>query len=166
MHMKFTLTTTLAAVAMIAGSACAFASDDLIVSGSRTSPPPSLDQKATNACFNAFIAELLPGTTARVRVVIPADGVNIFKYDGDSVLDPYKIMVVEMNRQGDPRQRAIGPFGLHGQPTRRGAAPLHTCHCRGKAGGTDAQRHQAGDDEPLTAFPQPERIFPCHTTAN
>ena len=96
MHMKFTLTTTLAAVAMIAGSTCAFASDDLIVSGRRTSPPPSLDQKATNACFNAFIAELLPGTTARVRVVIPADGVNIFKYDGDSLLDPYKIMVVGM----------------------------------------------------------------------
>jgi hypothetical protein len=96
MHMKFTLTTILAAVAMIAGSACAFASDDLIVSGSRTSPPPSLDMKATNACFNAFIAELLPGSTARVHVVIPADGVNIFTYEGDSLVDPYKIMVVEM----------------------------------------------------------------------
>ena len=96
MHMKVTFTTTLAPVAMIAVSACAFASDDLIVSGSRTTPPPSLDQKATNVCFNAFIAELLPGSTARVRVVIPADGANIFTYEGDSLVDPYKIMVVEM----------------------------------------------------------------------
>ena len=94
--MKLTLTTTLTAVAMIAGSARAFASDDVIVSGSRTSPPHSLDQKATNACFNAFIAELLPGGKARVRTVIPADGVNIFTNDGDSLLAPYKIMVVEM----------------------------------------------------------------------
>jgi hypothetical protein len=96
MHMKVTFTTTLAPVAMIAVSACAFASDDLIVSGSRTTPPPSLDQKATNVCFNAFIAELLPGSTARVHVVIPADGVNIFTYEGDSLVDPYKVMVVEM----------------------------------------------------------------------
>ena len=94
--MKLTFTTTLTTVAMIAGSACAFASDDLIVSGSPTSPPHSLDQKATNACFNAFIAELLPGGKARVRTVIPADGINIFTYDGDSLLAPYKIMVVEM----------------------------------------------------------------------
>jgi hypothetical protein len=94
--MKLTFATTLAAVAMIAGSACAFASDDVIVSGSRTSPLHSLDQKATNACFNAFIAELLPGRKTRVRTVIPADGVNIFTYDGDSLLAPYKIMVVEM----------------------------------------------------------------------
>jgi hypothetical protein len=96
MHMKFTLTTTVAVVAMIAGSACAFASEDLIVSGSRTSPPPNLDQKATSACFNAFIVELLPGSAARARVVIPADGANVFTSNGDSLLDPYKIMVVEM----------------------------------------------------------------------
>jgi len=95
--MKLTLTTTLAAVALIAGSTCALASDDLTVSGSRNSPPLSLDQKATSACFNAFIAELLPGSTARVRTVIPADSVNIFAYyDGDSLLAPYKVMEVEM----------------------------------------------------------------------
>jgi hypothetical protein len=94
--MRLTLATALAAVAMIAGSARAFASDEVIVSGSRTSPRHSLDQKATDACFDAFIAELLPGGRARVRTVIPADGINIFTEDGDSLLAPYKIMVVEM----------------------------------------------------------------------
>jgi hypothetical protein len=94
--MKFTLTSTLAAAALIAGSACAWAADDVIVSGSRSSLPPSLDQKATNACFDAFIAELLPGNTARLRIVLPSEPVNIFTYEGDNVVDPYKIMVVEM----------------------------------------------------------------------
>jgi len=94
--MNLTLINTLAAATLIAGSTGAWASDDLTVSGSRTAPPPSLDQKATNACFNAFIAELLPGSTARVRTVMPADSVNIFTYDGDNVLAPYKVMEVEM----------------------------------------------------------------------
>jgi hypothetical protein len=94
--MKFTLTSGLAAAALIAGSACAAAADDFIVSGNRTSPPLSLDQKATNACFNAFVAELLPGNTARVRTVFPSDSVNVFTYEGDNLVDPYKIMLVEM----------------------------------------------------------------------
>jgi hypothetical protein len=80
----------------VAGSAGAWAADDLIVSGNRASAAPSLDQKATNACFEAFLAELLPGNTARVRTIIPADGVNIFTDDGDSLVSPYKTMVVEM----------------------------------------------------------------------
>jgi hypothetical protein len=94
--MKFTLTSTLAVTALIAGSASAGAADDVIVSGSRRAPPPSLDQKATNACFNAFIAELLPGNKVRLRIVSPSDDVNVFTYEGDSLVDPYKVMVVEM----------------------------------------------------------------------
>jgi hypothetical protein len=94
--MKLTLTPTLAAAALIAGSTCAWAANDITVSGSRISPPPSLDQKATNACFNAFIADLLPGSKVQVRTVIPADGVYIFTYGGDSLVDPYKVMEVEM----------------------------------------------------------------------
>jgi hypothetical protein len=99
--MKFTLTSSLAAAPLIAGSACAWAADDVVVSGSRTLPPPSLDQKATNACFDAFVAELLPGSTARLRIVFPSEGVNIFTYEGDSLVDPYKIMVVEMTAKAN-----------------------------------------------------------------
>jgi hypothetical protein len=94
--MKITLTSSLAAAVLIAGPACAWAADDVIVSGSRTLPPPSLDQKATNACFDAFIAELLPDNTARVRAVLPSGSVNVFTYEGDNLVDPYKFMVVEM----------------------------------------------------------------------
>jgi hypothetical protein len=92
--MKFTLTAALAVTALTAGSA--WAADDVIISGSRTSPPLSLDQRATNACLDAFVAELLPGSAAHVRAVFPSGDVNIFTYEGDSLVDPYKIMVVEM----------------------------------------------------------------------
>jgi len=107
--MKCSLTFSLAA-ALIAGSACAWGADDVTVSGSRTLPPPSLDQKATNACFDAFVAELLPGNTARLRIVFPSEGVDIFTYEGDSLVDPYKVMVVEMTAKANGNELLAKSF--------------------------------------------------------
>jgi hypothetical protein len=94
--MKLSLTTAFAAAAMIAGPPYVLASNEVVITSNRPSPRLSLDQKATSACFNAFIAELLPGGSARVRTVMPAGGNTVFYHDAGSVLARYEVMVVEM----------------------------------------------------------------------
>jgi hypothetical protein len=65
------------------------------------SPIPSrlsLDQKATNACFNAFLARLLPGSSVLVRTVMAAGSTGgIFtSIAEDPLLAPYRVMNVEI----------------------------------------------------------------------
>jgi len=94
--MKLAITTTLATLALVAGSA-APAADAVLVSASPAPARLSLDQKATNACFNAFVAQLLPGNATQVRTVMAAGSASIFTSIGDSLLAPYKVMEVEMS---------------------------------------------------------------------
>jgi hypothetical protein len=94
--MKFTLIATSAALGLMTGLTTVLAAADVIVS---TTSPALLtrDQKATNACFNAFIGDLFPGRSARVRTVTPANGVDVFpSSDSGSLLAPFKVMEVVM----------------------------------------------------------------------
>jgi hypothetical protein len=60
-------------------------------------PPLTRDQKATNACFNAFIGDLFPGKSAPVRTVTPANGVDVFSSsDSGSLLARFKVMEIVM----------------------------------------------------------------------
>jgi len=92
-----TLAAALVTAGMIAGSPYVFASNEVVVSGNRPSTRLSPDQKATIACFDAFIAKLLPGSSARVRVVMPANGNTVFYHDQGSVLSRYELMELNMN---------------------------------------------------------------------
>jgi hypothetical protein len=94
--MKVIVITTLAAVATIAAAATGVAANQGVSSGSQGAAPLSLDQKATSACFSAFIAKMIPGSAVRARSAMPADGTSIFSSVGGSLLAPYKIMEVEM----------------------------------------------------------------------
>jgi len=94
--MKLAITTTLAMLTLVAGSA-ARAADAVLVSASPAPARLSLDQKATNACFNAFVAQLLPGNSTRIRTVMAAGSASIFTSLDDSLLAPYKLMDVEMS---------------------------------------------------------------------
>lgn len=94
--MQIRFTTALGALALSATCTAALAYDDVVVSGH--SPPAhiSLDQRATTACLDSFIARLLPGSKVPVRTVMPPDGESIFHYSTDIAVDPYRLMTVEM----------------------------------------------------------------------
>jgi hypothetical protein len=85
--MKLTITTTVATVMLIAGAAA---------TGKQPSLRISLDAKATDACFNAFAARILPGGIARVRTVISPGGAQVFSAAPGSILADYKVMEVTM----------------------------------------------------------------------
>ncbi len=74
--MKSILVTTVAA-ALIAGSTGVLA-NDIVISGSANSRGVSAEDKATNACFEAFIKKVLPDSTVRVRVIDQSGGAQIF----------------------------------------------------------------------------------------
>jgi hypothetical protein len=94
--MKLTVATTAVTAMMIAGSATAFAAGDLVITGKQPSPRISLDEKAMDACFNAFAAKILPGSTVRVRTVISPGGAQVFSAAPGSILAGYKVMEVTM----------------------------------------------------------------------
>ena len=78
------ITMAAAACAGMAGSV-ASASEEVIVQHARVSP----EVKATNACMNAFVDKILPGTQVKVRTVI-ADNRQLFLGVG-SVVDAISV---------------------------------------------------------------------------
>jgi len=94
--MKPWITAPFAAAALCAASSVTLAADSITVTGAQPARTVSRDAAATNACFTAFISALIPGNTARVRTVIPADGVQVFRSGDGSVFAAYKKMDVEM----------------------------------------------------------------------
>jgi hypothetical protein len=95
--MKLAITFTLAAMTLLAAS-MAPAADSILVSASPARSWLSLDQKATNACFNAFLAQLLPGSSALVRTIMAAGSTPVFtSIAKDPLLAPYKVMDVGMS---------------------------------------------------------------------
>jgi hypothetical protein len=95
--MKLINATRAVAIVLFASSMAAGAADEVTIPGTQPAPRLSVDDIATKACFEAFIAELLPGTTARLRVVMPMKGTGVFESISDSVLKPYAVMDVEMS---------------------------------------------------------------------
>jgi hypothetical protein len=94
--MKFTLIATLAAVGLMAGLTTVFAAENVAISAA-SSAPLTRDQKAVNACFSAFVGDLFPGKSARVRTVAPANGVDVFSSsDSGSLLARFKVMEIVM----------------------------------------------------------------------
>jgi hypothetical protein len=63
--------------ALIAGSVDARA-DDVFVTGGSKSPAASAEDRAEGACFQAFIKQIIPNGTARVRVEDRSGGTQIF----------------------------------------------------------------------------------------
>ena len=74
--MKSILVTTVAA-ALIAGSTGALA-NDIVISGNANSPGASAEDKATTACFDAFVKKVLPDSQVRVREIDQSGGTQIF----------------------------------------------------------------------------------------
>jgi hypothetical protein len=64
--MKSLVTLTGATVALIAGSAMAFADLDVIDHSGQTSAPSIRDQAALNACADAFLARIALGAPQRL----------------------------------------------------------------------------------------------------
>ena len=73
--MQSFLATTVAA--LIAGSTGALA-NDVVISGNANKPGASTEDKATTACFDAFVKKVLPDAAVRVRVVDQSGGAQIF----------------------------------------------------------------------------------------
>jgi hypothetical protein len=94
--MKANTTTTLVAAALVAASTAVLAQGEVLVSGSRSPRPLSLDQRAVNACYSAFYREIMPGSTVPSRTVALPGGTDVFASLGSSLLAPYKVMEVEM----------------------------------------------------------------------
>jgi hypothetical protein len=69
--MKSLVTLTGATVALIAGSAMAFADLDVIDHSGQTSAPSIRDQAALNACADAFLARIAPGSTPKAHILVP-----------------------------------------------------------------------------------------------
>jgi len=93
---KFAIT-TLAAMTLLA-AATAPAADAILVSASPAPSRVSLDQRATDACFNAFLAKLLPGSSGLVHTVMAAGSTPVFaSIATDPQLAPYRVMNVEMS---------------------------------------------------------------------
>jgi hypothetical protein len=69
--MKISVSIIAAVIASLFGSAAAWAAEDVLIEGKRTTRYISQDEKAVSACFEAFAAQLLPGKTVRVRTVLP-----------------------------------------------------------------------------------------------
>jgi hypothetical protein len=94
--MKFAMS-VLAAMTLLA-AATAPAADAILVSASLTPSRFSLDQRATDACFNAFLAKLLPGRSGLVHTVMAAGSTPVFaSIASDPQLAPYRVMNVEMS---------------------------------------------------------------------
>ena len=66
--MKTQIPTLLAASVLLAGTLAAVAGDTTIY-GSRPAKTVSREDAATNACFEAFIKQLIPNSNVRVRTV-------------------------------------------------------------------------------------------------
>lgn len=73
--MKSTIATAVAA-ALIAASTGALA-NDIVISGNANSGA-SAEDRATTACFDAFIKKVLPDSAVRVRVIDQSKGEQIF----------------------------------------------------------------------------------------
>ncbi len=73
--MKLFLATTVAA--LIAGSTGALA-NDIVISGNANKSGASPEDKATTACFDAFVKKVLPDAAVRVRVIDQSGGAQIF----------------------------------------------------------------------------------------
>jgi len=95
--MKLAIPLAMAAMTLSAAST-APAADSVLVSASPAPSRLSLDQQATNACLNAFLAQVLPGSSVLVRTVMAAGSTPIFtSIATDPLLAPYKVMDVEMS---------------------------------------------------------------------
>jgi hypothetical protein len=75
--MKSNVVTAALAAALVAGSAGALA-NDVVISGNARAPSASVEDKATMACFDAFIKKVLPESNVRIRVVDQSGGAQIF----------------------------------------------------------------------------------------
>jgi hypothetical protein len=115
--MKFTLTVTVSALALIAGSTAAWAADD--VTSAKHSPPISADAKATNACLNAFMARIFPAGAVRVRTVVPSGGTQVFSEGAGSIVADYGAMQVTMTvnlvRNDDLLAKSVCTVSKHAQ---------------------------------------------------
>jgi hypothetical protein len=69
--MKSLIPTTLATLALLAGTATAVADPAVVVRGGQEPALSIRDQKAVNACADAFIAKIAPGTGEVSRVALP-----------------------------------------------------------------------------------------------
>jgi hypothetical protein len=69
--MKSSLTIMGATVALIAGSAMAFADLAVVDHSGQTSAPSIRDQAALNACADAFLARIAPGSTPKSHILVP-----------------------------------------------------------------------------------------------
>jgi hypothetical protein len=75
--MKLTIVRMAVIAALIAGSVDTRA-DDVFVTGGSKSPVASAEDKAESACFQAFIKQIAPNSTVRVRVEDRSGGAQIF----------------------------------------------------------------------------------------
>ncbi len=86
---KFLILGTIVMLGTLPGiQGVAVASDDAVVINATapTAQPVSLDDQATNACFNAFLAKVLPGSMARVRNTIQSGERPVLSARNNSVL--------------------------------------------------------------------------------
>ncbi len=69
--MKSLITLAAGTLALTAGMATAFADVDIVDHGGQTSGLLIHDQKALNACADAFMAKIAPGSAAKAHVRVP-----------------------------------------------------------------------------------------------
>ncbi|MGH9641435.1 MAG: hypothetical protein ACRD3Q_03330 [Terriglobales bacterium] len=69
--MKPLIRIALGALALMAGAAAAIAGPDVVDQGAQASSRAVRDQAALNACADAFLASIAPGTTARPHLLMP-----------------------------------------------------------------------------------------------
>jgi hypothetical protein len=69
--MKLLVTITASTVALLAGTAPALADVDGVGQSRATASLSMHDQKALNACADAFLAKIAPANTAKVQVHVP-----------------------------------------------------------------------------------------------
>jgi hypothetical protein len=69
--MKSLIASTVATLALLAGTAAAVADPAVVVLGGQEPALSVRDQRAVNACADAFIAKIAPGTTVLSNVALP-----------------------------------------------------------------------------------------------
>jgi hypothetical protein len=90
--MKLKLTTAYAAAALLIASSSVFATEGVVITGTAKAPTTTAYQRALSACMDGFVARILPGSSARVRVVIPPS--NGTEFSGS--LNPFGEIEVEL----------------------------------------------------------------------
>ena len=69
--MKSLITIMTGTLVFTAGMATAWAGDDVVDHGGRTSTLSIRGQRAVNACADAFISRIAPGTAPKARILVP-----------------------------------------------------------------------------------------------